>query len=217
MASKKGKMVSLRERKLMSVPKGLGAECEHLDLTGNKITSFDGLKSMKSLKRLILDKNDLETLKGLPTIPSLKTLWLNNNSLSDLRNLVELLQKATPNLCYLSLMRNPLCPNMYFSDGSFDKEYSRYRLLLIYKLKTLKFLDATKVSAKERKLAEAQGPSLELMFKSLILETKSVETTPKSKKLISPPKKPAAFLAKGYVRYSGTASEGNRFILNSEL
>jgi len=209
--------VSLREQKILSIPGELkGSECKHLDLTENSITEFKILSSMKHLKRLILDKNGIKTLIDFPEVPTLQTLWLNNNNLQSLTSIIDILSKRTPNLTYLSLMMNPVCPDMYFKDGSLDNAYKRYRLLIVYKLPKLKLLDATPVSANERKLSEEQGPDLYRMQKSFEDEDYPNDNIIQKKKF-SPPKKPAAYLAKGHVRYNGSQSEGNRFILNNEL
>ena len=91
-------------------------------------------------------------------------------------------------------------------------------MLLAFKLPKLKLLDATPISKKEREEAQTQGPNLfrmqRLMAEDDARKPKYVAPTTRS---ISPPKKPAAFLAKGHVRYNGTHSEGNRFILNNQL
>eukprot|EP00466_Bigelowiella_natans_P006254 jgi/Bigna1/89967/estExt_fgenesh1_pg.C_590040 len=209
--------VSLRERKLKAIPSDIDKSCNHLDLTENSIQNFSILAKTTLLKRLILDKNGIKNLKGFPEIPSLQTLWLNNNQLSSITGVMDILKKQTPNLTYLSMMKNPLCPEMYFKDGSLDNAYKRYRLLIIYMLPKLKLLDATPVSNNERKRAQEQGENLYVMMKSDAEDDDGREVAVLQKKKFSPPKKPAAYLAKGHVRYHGAQSEGNRFILNNEL
>ncbi len=165
----------------------------------------------------ILDKNQLKNLELLPKIPSLETLWLNNNRLTSLAGTIIVLQKQAPNLKFLSLMRNPLCPEMYFQDGSLDSAYERYRLMIIAKFPKLKGLDATPVSSSERKQAAQMGETLEIKQPKKHTMSTGSETDFVKKADFSPPKKPAAFLAKGHMRYNGNYSEGNRFILNTDL
>eukprot|EP00954_Amorphochlora_amoebiformis_P011394 891561-Amorphochlora_amoeboformis.AAC.2 len=74
----------------------------------------------------ILDKNGLTSLQSLPLLSNLQTLWINNNKLNNLIDVAMKLHKSTSNLTYLSMMKNPLCPDI-FKDPSLEKSYRRYR------------------------------------------------------------------------------------------
>ncbi len=76
--------------------------------------------------------------------------------------------KSFPNLTYLSMLKNPACPN-YFT-GKDSDDYKRYRFVplsthhspitryyVLFRLPKLKFLDSTPVSAEERKQAGKVG------------------------------------------------------------
>jgi hypothetical protein len=53
------------------------------------------------------------------------------------------------------MLKNPACPNYFV--GKDGEDYKRYRYFVLFKLKKLKFLDSSPVSAEERKQAEKQG------------------------------------------------------------
>lgn len=137
------------------------ASVHRLDLTNNQLRSFDALRHFSSLAELVLDKNELESLEALPAIPHLSILWLNNNSLSDLNQTIDTISSRCPNLEYLSMMRNPACPDAYFSDGDVES-YNRYRCFVISKLSKLKFLDSTPVTDDERKEAALRGSMMRI-------------------------------------------------------
>jgi len=116
-------------------------------------------------------------------------------------------------------MKNPACPNMYFSDGEAES-YQRYRHYVIHRLKKIQFLDATPVSPEERKEAEKRGAFLH-MSRPKEDPTKPVpapvKPEEKRKEVKEHTPKVATFLAKGRARYDGSNSEGNRFIMNDDL
>jgi len=116
-------------------------------------------------------------------------------------------------------LENPACPNIYFSDGEAEA-YQRYRYYVIHRLKKLRFLDVTPVSAEERKEGEKRGAFLNVARpknepKSPEPASKPEESTKKEVKEHTP--KVGTFLAKGKARYDGSNSEGNRFIMNDDL
>lgn len=82
-----------------------------LDLSYNSLTSFKGINLFTCLNELILDNNNfddehLDFRKNL----RLKTLSLNKNRLTNLYKLINSIKTCFPNLEYLSLIGNPLCP-----------------------------------------------------------------------------------------------------------
>ena len=80
------------------------------------------------------------------------TFWVNGNEIADLIALVDAVSAQFPNLTYLSLFKNPACPNFFM--GKDDDDYKRYRNYVLYRLPNLKFLDAAPVTAAD--LAEAK-------------------------------------------------------------
>jgi len=199
--------------------KNFGATAKRLDLTDNEIKSGALFDQMASLEVLVLDKNSLETFETWPVLRNITTLWLNNNKISDINGAMDFISKTFPNLAYLSMMKNPACPNMYFSDGEAEA-YQRYRYYVIHRLKKLQFLDATPVDAEERKEAEKRGAFLTVARPKNVPKPAPQPTTegePKKKELKEHTPKVATFLAKGKVRYDGSISEGNRFIMNDDL
>eukprot|EP01083_Nonionella_stella_P017818 49909_1 len=117
-----------------------------LILTNNALTSLHSLKWFRNLISLQLDRNSLHHIRDLPPLRSLKTLWLNNNRLTNFRSLLCILSKQTPNLEYLSLLCNPLCPI------ESNEDYQRYyRMNLVRCLPNLVFLDALQVTSRERR------------------------------------------------------------------
>ena len=60
-----------------------------------------------------------------------------------------------PNLKYLSLLKNPACPNEF--TGNDREDYQKYRFYVIFRLQSLKFLDSQPVTAVERKEALKRG------------------------------------------------------------
>jgi len=197
-----------------------GTTAKRLDLTDNEIKSGVNFDKMTSLEVLVLDKNNIETFdSSWPVMRNVTTLWLNNNKISDNQATMDFIAKTFPNLAYLSMMKNPACPNMYFSDGEAEA-YQRYRYYVIHRLKKLQFLDATPVDADERKEADKRGVFLTVARpKNVPKAPEPVATTeePKKREVKEHTPKVATFLAKGKARYDGSNSEGNRFIMNDDL
>ena len=123
-----------------------------------------------------------------------------------------------PNLEYLSLLFNPICPTM---DGSTEQKHNRYRLTVIYHLPNVTFLDTEQVKFSERQEAMKRGKFL-IVAKPSEEQLKDVEDINEEDYQnddVTPYKnvQPAAFLGKGRIKYDGRESEGNRFILNQDL
>mmetsp|Transcript_22750 Transcript_22750/g.36370 ORF Transcript_22750/g.36370 Transcript_22750/m.36370 type:complete len:272 (-) Transcript_22750:192-1007(-) len=201
-----------------SVCKNKSSGVSTLILTKNKLTSLKGLEHFQSLTTLQLDRNGLKNINDFPKLPQLKTLWLNNNKLRNLNSLLMILKKQCPNLEYLSLLFNPLCPTL---DPSTDQLHKRYRLTVIYHLPNVTFLDTEQVQLKERQEASKRGKFLNVAKPSdeQLKDLEDVNEDEYHNDDVSPYKnvKPAAFLGKGRIKYDGRESEGNRFIVNQDL
>lgn len=201
-----------------SLCKNKGAVITTLILTKNKLTSLKGLEYFQSLMTLQLDRNGLKDINDFPKLPQLKTLWLNNNNIRNLNSLLLILKKQCPNLEYLSLLFNPICPTM---DPSTEQLHKRYRLTVIYHLPHVTFLDTEQVQLKERQEAMKRGKFL-IVAKPSQEQLKDIQDVVEDDYVnddVSPYKnvQPAAFLGKGRIKYDGRESEGNRFILNQDL
>lgn len=122
------------------------------------LDSLADLVKFTSLETLVLDNNELASLRNLPPLPSLQTLWLNNNSLDEIEDVVGSLAKQCPKLNYLSLLRNPCCPNELMGKG--EIEYRRYRIYAKYRIPSLNKLDALAFTADEANEAREKGKFL---------------------------------------------------------
>ncbi|CAH2071542.1 unnamed protein product, partial [Iphiclides podalirius] len=197
-----------------------GTKAQYLDLSYNNIESLRGLEYFTRLQELILDNNKLEDNIKLPFLPHLKTLSLNNNKLTDLEGLIQKICDSLPALSYLSLLRNKACPNQLSDFDKDDSDYQRYRCFVIYKLRDLRFLDSRRVSAQERAEAFARGEFTRVRRPPADAE----QPPPTIGPLVRPMPVDLASLGKhrgayGKCRfkYTGKHSEGNRFIVNSDL
>merc|ERR1711920_1040646 len=187
--------------------KSKGAMMKTLILTKNKLTSLKGLEYFTNLNTLQLDRNGLKNINDFPKLTQLKTLWLNNNRLHNLNALLLILKKQCPNLEYLSLLFNPICPTM---DPSTEQLHKRYRLTVIYHLPHVTFLDTEQVQLKERQEAMKRGKFLIVAKPSQHQQLKHVhEVQEEEDEEVTPYKnvKPAAFLGKGRIKYDGRESE----------
>ncbi|KYQ93291.1 hypothetical protein DLAC_05954 [Tieghemostelium lacteum] len=197
------------------------ANIKQLDLSYNNIKKIEAIDHLKQLVSLVLDNNQIQSSNVFPNLPNLKTLSLNNNNIEDLKEFIDSIKIKLPNLTFLSLLKNPACPNYYFTGEDYDI-YQKYRYFILYHLKNLKFLDSTPVTAEERKEAERTGIySLPARATSqTIPEEDDDEDEPVYDSL--PPdltpegKGKASFGVSSYVYY-GRQSEGNRFIQNDDL
>uniref|UniRef100_A0A1I8N2H8 Leucine Rich repeat protein n=1 Tax=Musca domestica TaxID=7370 RepID=A0A1I8N2H8_MUSDO len=234
------KELNLSDRNLRELDTAIIAtygECiEHLDLSHNRITRLEWLYQMPNLRCLIMDDNRLreshfEKLKKVP-LPKITTLTLNKNELSDLDTTAEMLQQIFPNLEYLSLHGNPMCPdNLCLQPFSefVPYEYAHYRDVLSKSLPHLKFLDHFSLDAKQlpkdshciKQDKSTQQPIISFSgdlwsklknFLSVPNATNSnTGQNENGNRLVSS-------LAPSYdSTYKGVHSEGNRYITNSDL
>lgn len=171
-----------------------------LDLSKNRFRSLDFLKQFPDLEELILDENDLDDLHTIfPKLNHLKILMLNKNRLQDIYKLVDQLHTAFPILEHLSLLGNEACPyqiipttnssktdfdsNIYAQDRA-DEEYKRYRHLLIFRIPTLKFLDASEISPNERQVATQLGDILYTIAETKQIQSERDEKKPEKKRFL---------------------------------
>jgi hypothetical protein len=219
-------------RELERVPEDVSVACAAtttlLNLSENAINSSEGLERFAQLETLILDKNNLEGLAWCCPLPSLKTLYFNNNSVSDVEQFVSDVARLFPALEYLSMMRNPCCPEFFtITDGSHQEDYRRHREYVLFRLPGLQFLDATDVTAEEVTMASRRGsylgkkarptPKKKTADQEAALAAQQAYEVAK-KKSQAGGRTPSSFLGVGHEeRYDGSASEGNRFITDNDL
>ena len=108
------------------------------------------------LESLVADSNEVHEA-GLEDVvrPQLTTLSVNGNQIADLAVFLADVGRAFPALTFLSMLKNPCCPN--FFTGKDQEDYRRYRLYVISVLPGLRFLDSTRVTDEERAEAERVG------------------------------------------------------------
>jgi len=208
---------------LTEIPKELGIKygnkVRQLDLSYNSITTIKELENFTELKSLVLDNNSLNSAQKIAPNSKMQTLWVNNNNITDLKEFLDSISRAFPNLTYLSMLKNPACPN-YFTGKDFD-DYKRYRYYVLYRLRKLKFLDSSPVTEVEKKESLRVGP-----YMITAKPDQAQYTTPREISQDPFPTLPndlqpegkgsAKFGVSSYVYY-GKHSEGNRFIVNEDL
>jgi hypothetical protein len=118
------------------------------------------ISAFAKVHTLILDKNGLQGVGGFPKMPSVTTLWFNNNEVNDIVEFMDEVQATFPNVTYLSCMRNPASPPLVCVSEEDVAASSRFRLYVVHRLPKLQFLDASPVTAEERKEATARGQFL---------------------------------------------------------
>jgi len=201
-----------------------GADIVHLDLSETGLKNVTNLEKFTKLGTLILDSNELDNNPEFPEMLLLETLWINNNKITDLGVFLENILKKLPNLTYVSFLKNPACPNSLISKEFADDDYQRYRYFVLYKMPKLKFLDARQISVQERNEAKRVGKftaivrpdkdKLQNQAKASPSEEANFSELPND---LQPEGKGAARFGYNRYIYQGRQSEGNRFILNSDL
>lgn len=199
---------------------------------------MDFLKSFPDLEELNLDANDLDDTHTIfPKLSNLKTLMLNKNRLQDVYKLVDQLRSSYSSLEHLSLLGNEACPyrilptngtssntdTSIYAQNRVDEDYQRYRHLLIFRIPTLKFLDASEISPNERHVAAQLGDILytiaETKQKQMGTEEKKLEKkenyTPLPKN--ADPNKYRVSLGTLKHKYDGKGSQGNKFVQDGDL
>jgi len=220
-----GTHLSLVGKDLASIPRDLhgrfGGSIQSLDFSFNQLTKLENLERFTELKSLVADNNDIEDVSQLPKLSNLETLWLNNNRISDIEQLLNVCESNFPKLNYLSILKNPACPNEF--TGNDTDDYQRHRLFVLYRLKNLKFLDSRQVTAKERQEAEKRGKFCKVVTANttqLYPQTSAADDEfdePEVTTTEENNNQSTSYF--GYTRhvYTGKHSEGNRFIKNQDL
>lgn len=219
--------LSLAGRDLESIPSNIvnfASNTKTLDLSFNSLTTLNHITEFKSLDSLILDNNELKDGLIFPTAPNLKTLSLNNNKITDIEPLVASIKTSFPSVQFLSMLKNPACPNSLV--GGDEDDYKRYRLRVVHLLPQLKFLDSSPVTAAEKKEAVRVGAFLKVAKNAIVEQKPEAPAEKSSEEILEYRALPDTLANHGEHRgtfgvckyeYHGKHSEGNRFIRNNDL
>jgi len=163
---------------------------------------------------------------------------LNKNRLQNIYKLVDQLRHAYPTLTHLSLLGNEACPYRIiptngtssnntdfstFAQSRLEEEYQRYRHVIIFRIPTLKFLDASEISPDERHVAEQLGDILytiaETKQSQLFNEEKKIDKRDSYTPLPTNTDNYKQRIAVGTLRhkYGGEGSQGNKFVQDIDL
>jgi len=223
-----GERLSIVGQSLSRVPSSLVERCtpqsvKQIDFSHNSIVSIENIESFPHLTSIVLDNNQLQSQQKWPALKALQTLCVNGNNIDDLRLFMDGVSSSFPNLTYLSMLKNPACPNYFM--GKDSEDYQRYRYYVLYRMKHIKFLDSSAVTPAERKEAARVG---QYMIPAKPQPLQPVDK-PKSLDDLEAENEPAPlpettdqgargprFGVSSYVYY-GKHSEGNRFITNDQL
>nr|XP_042904142.1 leucine-rich melanocyte differentiation-associated protein isoform X2 [Parasteatoda tepidariorum] len=199
-----------------------GSQTRRLDLSFNSIRSLENVQLFPVLEELILDNNDLNDLVSFIPLPHLHTLSLNKNHFLDLETLLKQLTRCYPELTYLSLLGNPACPDQLSNLEKDDEDYQRYRYYIVHNIPKLKFLDSTPVKVFEKTEAQRIGAYMKVSRPRIdVAQEASAEADAPRYSPLPPTTKPGGTHRGSFgrlkQRYTGTQSEGNRFIRDNEL
>jgi len=178
-----------------------------------------GLSQFQDLVSLVLDNNEIGSDNNeFPVMNHLETLWVNSNNIQYLDRFLTSIRDKFPHLKYLSMLKNPCCPNYFVGKGS--AEYKKYRAEVIKEIPTLKFLDASPITAEEFQDAEilrsiTRRPDPEEYQK----QSKGFAVTEEQGLPQNPQYDPGNTASLGRTKYIyyGRQSEGNRFIIDKNL
>ncbi len=79
----------------------------------NIIRDVAALAGFPKLEVLVLDNNLITSHTKFPKMETLHTLWVNSNQINNLAVFIDKLAIATPNLRFLSMLKNEACPNFF--------------------------------------------------------------------------------------------------------
>jgi len=186
--------------------------CTELTITFCSLKSVSNLDKFQKLKMLNCDNNLIEDENYFPHIGTLETLCLNSNKITRLSYLVNQIENSFPNLKYLSLLKNPCCPNYLVGKG--NEDYKKYRSTVLGALPRLKFLDSSPVTNEEREAAITKYKSIKRADESEYLkkaEKSAVSEENSLSKVEMLPDTGSSFTKTKFTSY-GRSSQGNRFI-----
>lgn len=207
----------------------------------NNLKSVEGLSLFKNLESLVLDNNKLPMIGGgfdeyskpvRIVNPKLKVLSVNNNRITNLDSFLRNISICFPNLTYLSLIRNPCCPDdlacrsvFYPSSWLGRDNYLTFREKCRTALPRLQFLDSTYLRKSDlirTRSFEQQLVDNLIKFKNGLVEVftddgNDMPMSPLPRDIHRNPGEHHGTYIRNRMRYIGKQSEGNRFIGNGQL
>jgi hypothetical protein len=160
----------------------------------------------------VVDQFDL----GGVVLEKLTTLSVNDNKIDNVEVFLSGVKASFPNVTFLSMLKNPCCPNYFM--GKDQEDYKRYRLFVISMFPNLKFLDSSQITKEERAEAGRVGHLMRVAKPQhqAPQAPREEEVSVDNEEDSGPSRGKQSFGMSRYVYY-GKQSEGNRFITNDEL
>lgn len=215
----------------------------HLDLSYNSLKSIEGISHFKHLESLVLDNNKIPMIGGGSDEFSrpvrivnckLRLLSINNNRIANLDSFLHNLAICFPNLTFLSMLRNPCCPDDLSSRWNIlgqwigGVEYKEFQEKCTSALPCLQFLDSgnlRKARPTPHPVMSFEFPLAQQIVDNLIkFKDGLVEVFTEEERDMSPlpincrdPGEHHGTYVRNRMEYIGKESEGNRFIDNSQL
>ncbi|KAL4802386.1 leucine-rich repeat-domain-containing protein [Aspergillus unguis] len=147
----KDRELDLRGHKIPAIENlGIAKDQDAIDFTDNDISSLGNFPFFPRLRTLLVARNRIRQIQSslANSVPGLTTLVLTQNNIAELADLDPL--RGLSKLTHLTLLENPVT----------RKEH--YRLWIIWRIPSVRFLDYQKVKDAEReKAAELFGTSAE--------------------------------------------------------
>ncbi|KAJ6243528.1 u2 small nuclear ribonucleoprotein a [Anaeramoeba flamelloides] len=114
-----------------------------IDLSNNNISRLENFPLLQKLRSLFVCNNNISKIDPIlsKNLPNLHTLILTGNRIQELSQLEHL--SGFKKLERISLVRNPIC------------QENNYRLFLIHKIPSIKYIDFQKVKLNERKKSQS--------------------------------------------------------------
>jgi len=215
--------ISIVSQDITEIPNDLsrkyGSETKELAITFCRLTHISNLEDFgNTLVSLVLDNNEIGSdMNVFPQLPHLETLWVNNNNIQYLDRFLSSIKGKVPNLKYLSMLKNPCCPNYFVGKGTAD--YKKYRAEVVKEIPTLKFLDSSPITWEEINDAEKLKNVVRRPDPAQYNKQAEGFPVPEDKALPRDDNEAvekASFGRTKYVYY-GRQSEGNRFIIDKNL
>lgn len=131
----------------------------HLDLTANKIRSFEFLSAFKNLKSLVVDENINMDMESFPQIGRLELFYANKCNIEFPRSFILRVSVVFPSLKYLSMMSNPAINRSGLQTVQEERERRRRMFAIFMNPKLIHFNDK-KISEDEREYSKSHHKCL---------------------------------------------------------
>jgi len=219
-------VVAIHGENYTEIPTWIGQDyplISELTLMNCGLTTISNITKFSKLVILVLDNNNIGDENEFGFIPTLETFWANNNKITRLEKIISQILKYFPCVSYVSMLKNPCCPNYWVGKSSSD--YKKYRDMVIGNIPTLKFLDSATITPSERNTALLyQSKIARLAPKDYrpkpILPTKETGDGSDEKgidKIVTNSATSGVETGVSRYVYVGKHSEGNRFIRDKSL